>query len=101
MEWDAGFRASHDAVTASIVTPALAADLPRLAALGRLVAPEASEAAYLRLAQRCWLGELEIITHADLVAELRADDALTPSVRAALTSVLVGQETAITEYAAD
>ncbi len=102
VNWDAGFQAAHDATTASIVTPALAAELPRLAALGRLIAPEASEAAYLRLAQRCWLGELEIITHADLLAELRADDAISPSARAALTSVLTRQETDIAPaFAAD
>lgn len=93
VNWDAGFGAAYDAVTASIITPALAADLPRLAALGRLVAPEASEDAYLRLARRCWLGELAVITHADLLMELQADNALSPSARAALTSVLAARGT--------
>lgn len=88
VDWDAGFRAALAALSAPIITPALAADLPRLAALGRLIAPAQSEAAYMRLAHRCWAGELDVITHDDLLAELRQDETISLAAAHALASVL-------------
>lgn len=88
VDWDAGFGAALAALSAPIVTPALAVDLPRLAALGRLVAPVQSEAAYMRLAHRCWSGELDVITHDDLLAELRQDETISLAASHALASVL-------------
>jgi len=88
IDWEAGFRAAHTAVSAPIITPALAADLPHIIALGRLIAPVQSEAAYLRLAQRCWAGDLDIITHDDLFAELQEDESLSPAAVDAFSSIM-------------
>lgn len=71
-DWQASFSTAHNAVSATIVGPGLA---PLLSALrnGVFAGPDALQAAYRRLAHRCWAGELALITAADVLAEIAGD----------------------------
>jgi putative phosphoesterase len=87
----AGFRAAHDRFAAPLYGPDLAASVPRLAAIAERIAPEAAVSMYHRLAARCWAGEQEMITRADLLAELVANTAIPRALRDALLVELSGR----------
>jgi hypothetical protein len=81
IDWDAGFRAAHAAVTAPILSPDVAADRARLEAWSQpaSTAPaerDACRRAWLRAAHRCWSGERETIGRHDLLAEREREPAL-------------------------
>lgn len=90
VDWDAGFKTALDRVTAPILTPELAAEFPRLRERVQTLAPERGWAVYRQLAMRCWEGEQEMISSADLLDALRADDSLPTPVRDELTLTLAG-----------
>jgi hypothetical protein len=89
VRWEDGFRAAHDAVTASILAPDLAARWESVRALGRELAPDAWHAAWMRAAHRCWDGERETVTTDALRAELRAEPGLPVSDRTRLEAALL------------
>jgi hypothetical protein len=80
----AGFRAAHDRFGAPLFTPDLAAVMPRLA----VIAPEAARVVHDRLAYRCWGGEQEIITRADVRDEIARDPAFPEDARQQLLTAL-------------
>jgi hypothetical protein len=91
IDWAAGFRVALAQFEESIVSPELAADWPRLFALAESLPPaEARQlrAVVMRVAHRRWAGDPALITHADLLAELRADPHLPPAVRARFEAAL-------------
>lgn len=89
VDWGAGYVAALDAVNDSILSPALAADWPRLAPYAQALTPEQRRAVLLPLAYPCWNGEREAITHADLLAAVRAEPSLPATVRAGLEAILL------------
>jgi putative phosphoesterase len=88
IDFAAGFRAAHDRFGAPLFTPDLAAAMPRLAEIARRIAPEAVRAVYDRLAYRCWGGEQEIITQADVRDEIARDPAFPEDARKQLLTAL-------------
>ncbi len=91
IDWDAGFRAALDGCSESILSPELEAGYERLQArIGSLPAEEARRALAIwdRAAHRCWAGERQLITAADLLAEVRREADLPAPVRAAFASAL-------------
>jgi hypothetical protein len=85
--WSHGFSRALSAVSDTILSP----DLEPLAALlkgRRLTAGPALEAAYYRLAHRCWAGDTRLITQADYLHEISADPAVDPADRAILRTLL-------------
>jgi uncharacterized protein len=76
VDWEAGFRAALDQCSESILVPELVDGWSQLEKriwrlLPALAWPVLRDA-QRRAAQRCWSGERALITHADLLAELRA-----------------------------
>ena len=72
-DWAAGFKAARDTFEASILAPDVAADYFRLRDLVTTLDPTvltAVRAAVRTVAHRCWAGEQEAITRADLLASL-------------------------------
>lgn len=90
IDWDAGYGAALEAVNASILSPALAADWPRLASYARDLTPEQRRSLLLPVAYRCWNGEQDTITHADVLAALRADPSIPKAMRVEMEAVLSG-----------
>lgn len=89
VDWQAGFRSAHDLVAASILSPELAADMPRLDPLLRsLLTREQMLSLARRVALPCWSGERTSITHADILATLRSEADVSPAVKAQLETVL-------------
>ena len=89
IDWDAGFSAALDTYSTSIVSPDLAADRERLVRDVLPLAPAQVRALVLRVAHRCWSGEQEVFTRADLLAEVRTDASIPADVRAAIESALM------------
>jgi putative phosphoesterase len=87
IDWDAGFHAASDRFSEPILAPDLAADWERWERLAQL-APEAHQAALLRVAHPCWTGEQEAITREELLAELRADVSIPAAVLAQLEAAV-------------
>jgi putative phosphoesterase len=92
IHWEAGFQAALRQVSATILSPELAAVWPGLVEQLRRVAPEAGRAALLRLGRRCWDGEQETIGLDDVLAELRAAADLPPEAREQLVAMLLNAE---------
>ena len=87
IDWQAGFRAALDQFSESLLSPELVEDWERLRELGER-ALEQSSAALHRVAWRCWSGEQTLITPADLLAELRAEQSLPPGLLAEFEATL-------------
>ncbi len=91
VDWDAGFRAALDRVSASILSPELEAEVDRLAARVGALPPEQARPAWQawnRAAHRCWSGEQAVLTPGDVLAEVRRDPELSPAVRAEFEAIL-------------
>jgi putative phosphoesterase len=91
VEWDAGFRAALDRVSASILSPELEAEIDRLVARVGALPPEQARPAWQawnRAAHRCWSGEQAVLTPGDVLAEVRRDTGLSPAVRAEFEAIL-------------
>lgn len=89
VDWPAGFGAAHDRVTASILAPDLTADWARVWNEVLPLAPEQCRVALLRAARRCWSGERTRFGRADVLAELRAEPALSEALRTRLEAALL------------
>ncbi len=82
-----GFRATHALYSESILSPALAADTELFQTVYQL--PQQLYRPILRrVAHRCWSGEQEFMTHADLLVDVRTNPDIPDSVRARLEAVL-------------
>jgi putative phosphoesterase len=79
--WAAGFQAALNAVTASILTPELAADWARLRADLVPLAPAVWPVIVRQAALPCWLGQRATYGHADLLAALLALPDVPPDLR--------------------
>jgi putative phosphoesterase len=93
----AGFRAAHDQFAAPMFTPELAADMPRLWNIARLLPTDGAAAVlavYHRLAHRCWAGEIETISRADLRNEIARAPSFPDGARQALLAALDGDDAA-------
>ena len=87
IDWDAGFRAALLRVQEPIVTPDVAALMPRLYALMEQKEHDALFAAYGRLARACWSGTRGVITQDDLHA-LADDHYISSTAKAKLLRLL-------------
>lgn len=91
IDWGAGFRAAHDAVSASILAPDLAARLATLRAFARTLPDDERAALWglvTRCARPCWVGERAALAVADLLAELPRADGLAAARRDELARLL-------------
>ena len=80
VDWNAGFRATHDQFSTSILDPELATDWPRIESLARETDFEPFLRALQRVAHRVWAGEVAAITRAALIREIEREASL-PEVR--------------------
>jgi predicted phosphodiesterase len=96
IDWAAGFQAALGAVTASILTPELAADWARLRADLVPLAPAVCQTIVRQAALPCWLGQRATYGHADLLAALRALPDVPPDLGDRLAGVLVPSSVAPT-----
>lgn len=81
VDWDAGFAAALHRYSASILSPGLANRLPSLLAQISNEEQDALRPLVLRLAQRCWDGELDRIDEDLIRVELSTDRSLTAEQR--------------------
>lgn len=72
VEWAAGINTAYVRYHTSILSPELQALMPQMVEIGR-GGSLALRQAYLRLAHRCWAGELAVMTAADLVTVIEND----------------------------
>jgi hypothetical protein len=72
VEWSAGFNAAYTRYHASILTSEMQAIVPKMVKLG-FVENRPLRQAYLRLAHRCWAGELPVIGMKDFLVSMEAD----------------------------
>jgi putative phosphoesterase len=70
---EAGFAAAMRPYSASMLAPELAAHLPQLYHIAETIGYEWSLPPLLRVAHRCWAGEQELITLADMLREIEID----------------------------
>jgi hypothetical protein len=76
VDWEAGIHATYVRYHSSILSPELQAQMPLMVEIGRHASP-ALRRAYLRLAHRCWSGELAVITADDLLRAIESDPDIT------------------------
>lgn len=88
IDWDAGYRAALARVQEPIVTPEIAAVIPRLYAVMEQDPSRALLTVYEQLARACWSGARTMITRADLIAALADDPTITSDVRAQVMAAL-------------
>lgn len=88
IDWSQGFRAAHREYGESILAPQLQARYDDLLVPVVPLAPREIRAAVLRVAHRCWAGQAEVITLADLQAEVAADQLLPAEVKARIANAL-------------
>lgn len=81
VDWPAGFGRALGAVSETIVAPDLE---PFVAAFKNrsFAGGAALKASCYRLAHRCWSGEQDLITRADLLKMVETDPAIVPADRA-------------------
>jgi uncharacterized protein len=75
IDWQAGFAAAHSQITESLMTPDLEAVWKELDRIGRSLDEDVRAKLRTRLRrilERCWSGEQQLISRADLLAEGRA-----------------------------
>lgn len=90
VEWEAGFAVAAARYGESILAPELAADVGRIRDDVVPLAPALVRAAWMRAAHRVWGGELAVLTHAEVAAELRREPGLAPDKRARLEAAVLG-----------
>lgn len=81
VDWGAGFNAALNRYSASILSPGLSNRLPSLLAQITSEEQDALRPLILRLAQRCWDGESDLIDEDLLRTELSTDHSLTAEQR--------------------
>lgn len=87
VDWEAGFLAAMARYSESILSPELTAVWPQLHQKISPLIPDAFLAALGRVGHRCWSGQQEIITPADLWQELLRES-LNPEIGNQLTKLL-------------
>jgi hypothetical protein len=90
IDWPAGFAAAHRQFTASLMTPDLEAIWHQLDQLGRSLDEDVRaqlRAGMRRILERCWAGEQQLISRADILAEGRAAE-LPGDLRARIEAML-------------
>ncbi len=91
INWQAGFRAALEQVSESILAPDLTSFGRQLPSRMRGLSPAARAAGrgvLLRLGQRCWNGEQEVLRRKDLLEEFRTAPDVPPEVREQLIGIL-------------
>lgn len=94
VEWGAGFRAARARYDEPLLAPGMVAAGRRLRALAPLLGPSAAAAlrpALHEAALRCWTGEQERITGADIVDALSRRPDVRPPARRAVAAALACQ----------
>jgi putative phosphoesterase len=90
IDWQAGFAAAHRHVTESLMTPDLEAIWNELDRVGRSLDRDVRamlRAGMRRILERCWSGEQQFISRADVLAEARAAE-LPADLRARVEAML-------------
>jgi uncharacterized protein len=90
IDWQAGFAAAHSQCTESLMTPDLEAVWKELDRIGRSLDEDVRvklRARLRRILERCWSGEQQLISRADLLAEGRAAE-LPADVQARIEAML-------------
>jgi len=90
IDWQAGFAAAHSQYTESLMTPDLEAVWKELNHVGQSLDQEMRarlRAAMLRILERCWSGEQQLISRADILDAGRAVE-LPADVRARVEALL-------------
>lgn len=85
VDWAAGIQAAFVRYHASILSPELQAMMPLMTDIAR-GASVALRQTYMRLAHRCWAGEMEMITAADLLAAVEGNREIAAAERDLLLS---------------
>jgi hypothetical protein len=91
VQWADGIRAAYVRYHESILSPELEALLPQIRKLGVAHNPALRDA-YLRLAHRCWAGEIARVTLSALVAEITNDAAITLTDKEQVLTTLLQKE---------
>lgn len=87
-DWSASFSTAALPYSSSILAPLLEANLPYLRAQFTTFGFEQAMLPWLRVAHRCWGGQQETITLADLRHEVRTDPELSPRRKAEYDAIL-------------
>ncbi len=90
IDWQAGFAATHSQFTESLMTPDLELIWKELHQVGQSLDEHMRaklRAGMLRILERCWLGEQQLISRTDILAEARAA-VLPAEVRARIEALL-------------
>lgn len=87
-DWSASFSTAALPYSASILAPLLEANLSYLRVQFTTFGFEQAMLPWLRVAHRCWAGQQETITLADLRHEVRTDPELSPRRKAAYEAIL-------------
>jgi uncharacterized protein len=87
VDWEAGYKANWQRYGRSLLSAALQEDWQHLLPIiHRDLMP--FKLSLLRVAYRCWIGQQDEITHADLLTEICTDDSVPAELRADLREVL-------------
>ncbi|MEZ4675646.1 MAG: YfcE family phosphodiesterase [Caldilineaceae bacterium] len=87
-QWPAGFKATLAHYSEEILSPALEATLQRIRPTLSNELRQALILIILPLAQRCWRGEQDVITHAALAEHMATDQTLTPQLQKEIRMLL-------------
>lgn len=87
-DWSASFSTAALPYSASILEPLLEANLPYLRAQFTTFGFEQAMIPWLRVAHRCWAGQQDVMSLADLRHEVRTDPELSPGRKAAYETIL-------------
>ena len=87
-DWSASFSTAALPYSASILAPLLEANLAYLRTQFTAFGFEQAMVPWLRVAHRCWAGQQELITLADLLHEVRTDPELLPKRKAQYEAIL-------------
>jgi putative phosphoesterase len=87
-DWSASFSTAAIPYSASILEPLLEHNLAYLRTQFTAFGFEQAMSPWLRVAHRCWAGQQEVITLADLLHEVRTDLELSPSRKVQYEAIL-------------
>jgi putative phosphoesterase len=90
VDWSAGFQRALEAVSASILSPPLAAQWEKIAPHVRGLTVDQRRSLLLPVVQPCWNGERDVVTPADLLAALQEPSDIPDTTRRAMVTVLQG-----------
>ena len=88
IDWDAGFLTMLEKVSRSIFAPELQAQLPHISQYIMPLAGDAIRAIGLKLAHRCWAGEIEYVTTEMIVDELKASEQIDDDIKQKIMSLI-------------